>query len=214
MKERHVFKVATMLIAVLMGLAMVMSCSKDDDDGGGNNGSGSNSNYPSTPHYEKKLCSSCTGTGKCYSCKGSGLCYFCKGTGEIGTLLVSTCVVCKGNGVCKHCEGEGDCAECGGLGYKMVEVQPSNNNNTNNSSNDNSSTGKRCTLCGGTGTCSNVNDNQDHYCHGSGECGWCMDGIIYWAGTERVCEHCNGKNNCEYCHGSGKCSRCGGDGRM
>ena len=32
MREKHLFKFATMLIAVLMCLAMIMSCSKDDDD--------------------------------------------------------------------------------------------------------------------------------------------------------------------------------------
>ena len=34
MREKHLFKLTALLIAVLMGLAMVVSCSKDDDDGG------------------------------------------------------------------------------------------------------------------------------------------------------------------------------------
>ena len=43
-ERKHLFKFATMFIAVLMGLAMA-SCSKDDDDGGGNGGGGSSDNY-------------------------------------------------------------------------------------------------------------------------------------------------------------------------
>ena len=41
MREKHLWKLASMLIAVLMGLAMVWSCSKDDEDGGGQNSDGS-----------------------------------------------------------------------------------------------------------------------------------------------------------------------------
>lgn len=45
MKRKQVFKHATMLICMLMGLAMAVSCSKDDDDGGGSSGSGNSDNY-------------------------------------------------------------------------------------------------------------------------------------------------------------------------
>ena len=37
MREKHLWKLASMLIAVLMGLAMVWSCSKDDEDDNGTN---------------------------------------------------------------------------------------------------------------------------------------------------------------------------------
>ena len=37
MKEKHLFKLASLLIAMLMGLAIVMSCSKDDGGEGGTN---------------------------------------------------------------------------------------------------------------------------------------------------------------------------------
>lgn len=48
MREKHLWKLASMLIAVLMGLAMVVSCSKDDEDGNGNgNGNHTETDGPS-----------------------------------------------------------------------------------------------------------------------------------------------------------------------
>lgn len=81
------------------------------------------------------------------------------------------------------------------------------------SSGGGSSSGKRCTLCGGSGTCSNPSNMNSHYCHGSGECNWCTDGIVYGAVT-RTCTQCKGTNICQYCHGTGKCNRCGGTGKI
>ncbi|MBQ2536276.1 MAG: hypothetical protein II549_05175, partial [Bacteroidaceae bacterium] len=37
MREKHLFKLTSLLIALLMGLAMVVSCSKDDGDDNGTN---------------------------------------------------------------------------------------------------------------------------------------------------------------------------------
>lgn len=48
MREKHLFKFATMLIAVLMGLAMVWSCSKDDGDDNGGSSSGNQQKYVGT----------------------------------------------------------------------------------------------------------------------------------------------------------------------
>lgn len=48
MREKHLFKLTSLLIALLMGLAMVMSCSKDEDEGNGNeNGNSIETNDPS-----------------------------------------------------------------------------------------------------------------------------------------------------------------------
>ncbi|MBO4215536.1 MAG: hypothetical protein J5888_04305 [Bacteroidaceae bacterium] len=48
MKEKHLWKIASLLIAVLVGLAMVMSCSKDDGDGNGGSSSGDLQKYVGT----------------------------------------------------------------------------------------------------------------------------------------------------------------------
>ena len=48
MREKHLFKLATMLIAVLVGLAMVWSCSKDDGDDNGGSSSGNLQKYVGT----------------------------------------------------------------------------------------------------------------------------------------------------------------------
>ena len=48
MKEKHLWKVASVLIAMLMGLAMVWSCSKDDGDDNGGSSAGDLQKYVGT----------------------------------------------------------------------------------------------------------------------------------------------------------------------
>ncbi len=48
MKEKHLWKLASLLIAVLVGLAMVWSCSKDDGDDNGGSSSGNLQKYVGT----------------------------------------------------------------------------------------------------------------------------------------------------------------------
>ena len=48
MKEKHLFKLASLLIAVLVGLAMVWSCSKDDGDDNGGSSDGNLQKYVGT----------------------------------------------------------------------------------------------------------------------------------------------------------------------
>ena len=48
MKEKHLWKVASVLIAMLMGLAMIVSCSKDDGDGNGGSSDGNLQKYVGT----------------------------------------------------------------------------------------------------------------------------------------------------------------------
>lgn len=231
MKRKQVFKHATMLICMLMGLAMAVSCSKDDDDGGGSSGSGNSDNY--SQYVGKWSGSATSSTGgtwglivQLYANKTADFRLILIGGGGVQTVENTTGekVVYDENSKTIYIHSEDNL-------YNVLRVVSISGNNmvldfidctfnmerTSGSGDDSgggTETGKRCTLCGGSGSCSNVNDIQDHYCHGSGKCGWCIEGIIYWAGTERICDHCNGKNKCEYCHGSGKCSRCGGDGRM
>ena len=144
MKEKHLFKLASMLLVILMSLAMVMSCSKDDDEPNkGNNENANNSTYNNnsnnstsdTPQYERKTCLSCRGDGDCFSCGGTGKCSACDGKGETGSgTFIIKCVRCNGKRICKYCDGLGYCKYCDGLGYTEVEVKPSSNNNNNNSS--------------------------------------------------------------------------------
>lgn len=48
MREKHLWKLASLLIAVLVGLAMVWSCSKDDGDDNGGSSSGNQQKYVGT----------------------------------------------------------------------------------------------------------------------------------------------------------------------
>lgn len=235
-ERKHLFKFATMFIAVIMGLAM-SSCSKDDDDGGGNSGAGSSDNY--SQYVGKWSGSAKSSTGgtwglivQFYANKTADFNLFFIGGGSVNTVEKTTGkkVVYYDDSKTIYVHSEGDLYNVLRVvsisGNNMVldfidytfnmERTPGSGGSGGNSDSGGSSggSGKRCTLCGGSGSCSNVNDNQDHYCHGSKKCGWCNGGIIYWAGTERVCDHCNGKDKCQYCNGTGKCSRCGGDGWM
>ena len=133
-----------MLLALVAGMTMFMSCSKDDDDDG-NSGkpdssiSGGNDN---TPRYERRECTSCRGTGDCkmagLGCNGTGDCGGCNGRGYTGSgSFTIRCIRCNGKGTCKYCNGSGICSTCDGYGYKDVEVKPTNNSDDdNNYSND------------------------------------------------------------------------------
>lgn len=231
MKKKNVFNYATMLFCMLMGLAVTASCSKGDSEEGVDGGSGNTDSY--SQYVGKWSGSATSSTGgtwglimQLYANKTADFKLLLIGGGSVRTVENTTGkkVVYDENSKTIYIHSEDDL-------YNVLRVVSISGNNmvldfidctfnmertsgSGGSSGGGTETGKRCTLCGGTGSCSDVNDNQDHYCHGSGECGWCNGGIIYWAGTERICDHCNGTNKCEYCHGSGECSRCGGDGWM
>lgn len=128
-----------MLLIILMGLAMTVSCSKDDDDDGNKTEySHKDSGGNNTPRYEQKECTSCRGTGYCklsgLGCDGTGYCSACNGRGYNGSGSFSVkCYRCNGNRICQYCKGTGICSTCDGLGYKEVEVKPDNNSDNSGS---------------------------------------------------------------------------------
>ena len=85
--------------------------------------------------------------------------------------------------------------------------------------NGNNQTGRtRCSICRGSGTCSNPGSpyNSKTYCHGSGKCPICGgDGYMenrYDPLHNIRCSSCHGNGRCQTCLGTGQCKRCGGRG--
>lgn len=85
--------------------------------------------------------------------------------------------------------------------------------------NVNTQTGRtRCSLCRGSGSCSNPASpyNSKTYCHGSGRCPICGgDGYMenrYDPLHNIRCSSCHGNGRCQTCLGTGQCKRCGGSG--
>ena len=196
MKEKHLWKVASVLIAMLMGLAMVGSCSKDDDEGGGK--------YP-------------PGAEVCFYCHGSLKCAMCNGTGQ--SSLSSFCVLCAGTGVCSVCDGKGYYfPDNGGSGSGSNSSGGSYNGSSSGSGSNNST--RTCAVCGGSGKCTSPS-NDKYHCRGTGKCQTCSGKGYYWyGGLELMCPNCDvpghgntpGNGKCGFCGGSGQCKYCNGKG--
>lgn len=184
MKKKNVFNYATMLFCMLMGLAVTASCSKGDSEEGVDGGSGNTDSY--SQYVGKWSGSATSSTGgtwglimQLYANKTADFKLLLIGGGSVRTVENTTGkkVVYDENSKTIYIHSEDDL-------YNVLRVVSISGNNmvldfidctfnmertsgSGGSSGGGTETGKRCTLCGGTGSCSDVNDNQDHYCHGS-----------------------------------------------
>lgn len=138
----------------------------------------------------------------CPHCKGNGRCNLCLGTGRVEmTVHIYTCSSCQGRGICKNCGGKGRKKQFADT-MTSYDIQVKNSNsdiispyydntpvsNGGNYSKPETSSKTICSICGGTGRCSN--------CAGRGE-------KNYSDGTRYECHLCGGGGVCKYCRGRG-----------
>ena len=236
MKEKHLFKLASLLIAMLMGLAMVVSCSKDDGD-----------DNEKVPDELKGIVGSWYSVqvkNTSYAGKFSNIRVMTLNADNTGTFtwaqyfydknqlqyveqFTGRYYYNKESGYLRFKDSEyGEFyiyeVSTNTISYEFIKgeretftrgtynwSEVSGGESGGNSSGGGTTKTATCLSCRGSGEC----QMGGLGCNGTGKCGTCKGkGYVGSSSFNVKCYTCNGDRTCKYCKGTGVCTTCNGTG--